>query len=295
MPSLRALLDSGHEIAAVISRPDARTGRGRALSPSPVAALAREAGLTVLTPTSVRTEEFLAELTDLAPEAAAVVAYGMLLPQPVLDVPTRGWVNLHFSLLPAWRGAAPVQAAIRYGDTITGATTFRLEAGMDTGPVFGVVTEQIAPRDTSGDLLARLAVSGADLLRATLDGLADGAVRPVPQAAEGISHAGKITAEDARIDWTAPALALDRLIRAITPEPGAWTDSPFGRLALGPVELTDVAGLRPGEIQVGKRDVLVGTGSVAVRLGTVTAPGKKPMPAADWGRGARPQPGTTLG
>jgi methionyl-tRNA formyltransferase len=295
VPSLRAVLDSAHEVVAVLSRPDAPAGRGRKLTASPVAALARSSGLTVLTPDSVSAPAFLAELTALDLEAAAVVGYGKLLPQPVLDAPMHGWINLHFSLLPAWRGAAPVQAAIRAGDELTGATTFRLAAGMDTGPVYGVVTETVRPADTTGQLLGRLAESGARLLVATLDGIADGSLQPRPQPAEGVSLAPKVTPESARIDWAAPALAIDRQIRSLSPEPGAWTDSPWGRLVLGPVHRTEVAGLAPGELRVERRRVLVGTGSDAVQLGDLTAPGKRAMPAADWARGARPDAGTVLG
>ncbi|WP_420124324.1 methionyl-tRNA formyltransferase [Nakamurella sp.] len=294
VPSLSALLESRHEVLAVVTRPPAPRGRGRALQPSPVGALAAEAGLPVLTPRSARDPEFAARLRELAPDAAAVVAYGALLPQAVLDIPPHGWVNLHFSLLPAWRGAAPVQAAIRAGDDITGATTFRLEAGMDTGPVYGLITERIRPDDTAGDLLDRLAGAGSRLLVATLDGIADGTVEARPQPADGVSYAGKVTVDDARIDWSLPAAALDRTIRALTPDPGAWTGSPWGRLVLGPVRPAGPSDLAPGELRAGKRDVLVGTATEAVRLSRVTAPGRKPMDAADWARGARPEPGTVL-
>ena len=294
MPSLAALLDSEHDVAAVITRPAARRGRGRALTDSPVAELAEKAGIPVLTPASARTEEFRAQLADIAPEAAAVVAYGALLPPPILSIPPHGWVNLHFSLLPAWRGASPVQAAIKAGDDITGASTFRLEAGMDTGPVFGVITETIRPTDTAGDLLERLAVGGAQLLLATLNGLADGTIQARPQPTEGVSYAGKVTARDAQLDWTAPATSIDRLIRSVTPEPGAWTDSPWGRIVLGPITLDERTDLRPGEIAAGKSEVLVGTATTAVRLGRLTPPGRRPMPAADWARGVRPAAGSGM-
>ena len=294
VPSLSALLDSTHEVVAVISRPDAPAGRGRKSEPSPVAALAREAGIELLTPATARAPEFVGALMDLAPDAAAVVAYGAILRQNVLDVPADGWVNLHFSLLPAWRGAAPVQAAIRAGDDITGATTFRLEAGLDTGPVYGVVTEDISPTDTAGTLLGRLAQSGSKLLVATMDGIADGSLTAVPQSADGVSVAGKITVADAEIDWSLPASAIDRLIRSVTPAPGAWTSAPTGRLGLGPVGLTDIHGLAPGEVEAGKKEVLVGTGSTAVRLGDVQPTGRKAMAAADWARGQRLEPGATL-
>jgi methionyl-tRNA formyltransferase len=294
VPSLAALLASEHEVAAVITRPPARRGRGRALTDSPVAELAGKAGIAVLTPASAKTEEFRAQLADLAPDVAAVVAYGALLPPPILAIPPHGWVNLHFSLLPAWRGASPVQAAIRAGDDITGASTFRLEAGMDTGPVFGVITETIRPADTAGDLLDRLSVGGAQLLLATLNGIADGTVQARPQPMEGVSYAGKVTVADARLDWSAPATGIDRLIRSVTPEPGAWTDSPWGRMVLGPVTVDDRTDLKPGELAAGKSEVLVGTATTAVRLGRLTPPGRRPMPAADWARGIRPAAGTVL-
>jgi methionyl-tRNA formyltransferase len=259
-----------------------------------VAALASEAGIDLLTPATATAPEFVSALTELAPDAAAVVAYGAILPQNVLDIPANGWVNLHFSLLPAWRGAAPVQAAIRAGDDITGASTFRLEAGLDTGPVYGVVTEKIAPSDTAGTLLGRLAVSGSKLLVATMDGIADGSLTAVPQPSDGVSLAGKITVADAEIDWSLPASAIDRLIRSVTPVPGAWTSGRSGRLGLGPVTLTDVERLAPGQLEVGKKQVLVGTGSTAVRLGNLQPTGRKAMPAADWARGQRLGPGASL-
>ncbi|MEJ7651202.1 MAG: methionyl-tRNA formyltransferase [Nakamurella sp.] len=295
VPSLQALIDAeGHEIVAVITRPDARVGRGRTLRPSPVAQLAESAGLPVIRAANARTPEFLDALAALAPEAGAVVAYGAILPQPVLDVPTHGWINLHFSLLPAWRGASPVAAAIRHGDHLTGASTFRLEAGLDTGPVFGTVTEAIGLRDTAGEVLERLSRSGAQLLTATLDGIATGTVQAVPQPADGISHFGKVVVQDARVDWTRTAVEIDRLVRSVTPEPGAWTESRWGNLGLGPVEPMDAV-LPPGALVAGKRDVGVGTATGAVRLTTVTAPGKKSVPAADWARGARPAAAERLG
>ena len=294
MPSLAALLDSRHEIPAVITRPDARRGRGGRPSPSPVARVARAAGIEVLTPMSARSPEFCQDLSRLAPDAAAVVAYGVLLPAPVLAVPRHGWVNLHFSLLPAWRGPSPVQAAIRGGDQITGASTFRLEQGMDTGPVYGVITEPIHARDTTGDLLSRLADAGTALLMATLDGIDDGTLEPRRQPVDGVSYAPKVSADDARVDWSAPALAVDRTVRSLTPAPGAWTASPWGRLVLGPVEPTSTPGLPAGMLSVGKREVLVGTATTAVRLGQLTAPGRRPMPAVDWARGVRPEAGVVL-
>ncbi|MEO8889474.1 MAG: methionyl-tRNA formyltransferase [Jatrophihabitantaceae bacterium] len=296
VPSLRRLLDSAeHEVAAVVTRPAARSGRGRRESLSPVASLADTAGLPVLAPQRPGDPEFLAELAALEPDCCPVVAYGALLPPSALAVPRLGWVNLHFSLLPAWRGAAPVQHAILHGDDVTGASTFLIEAGLDTGPVYGVVTESIRPSDTSGDLLARLAESGSGLLAATMDGLADGALVGVPQSSDGVSIAGKLNPADAQVDWTAPGRHVDRLVRACTPAPGTWTTFRGERLKLEPLRPCGANALRPGEIRVGKCGVFVGTGSVEVELGLVQPPGKRPMPAADWARGVRPAPGEHLG
>jgi methionyl-tRNA formyltransferase len=298
VPSLRALLESTrHEVAAVVTRPDAPAGRGRKLVRSPVAALADEAGIPVLTPRRPSDPGFLAQLTELAPDCCPVVAYGALVPRAALDIPRQGWVNLHFSLLPAWRGAAPVQAAVRHGDEVTGATTFLLEEGLDTGPTFGVVTETVRPADTAGDLLGRLATSGAALLLATMDGIADGTLRPQPQPSDGVSHAPKVTTADANVEWALPPLAVDRLIRSVTPEPGAWSTFRGDRLGLGPVApVTDaeLPVLKPGELHVEKRRVLVGTAAAPLQLGEVLPVGKRAMPAPDWARGARIEPGEQL-
>ncbi len=302
VPSLRALLaHPAHEVVAVLTRPQAPAGRGRRLSPSPVAELAGQAGVEVLSPERPSDPEFVRRLAELDVDCAPVVAYGALLREPALSLPRHGWVNLHFSLLPAWRGAAPVQHALLHGDDTTGASTFRISPGLDDGPVYGVLTERVRPGDTSGQLLERLAEAGAQLLVATLDGIADGTLRPQPQPAEGVSHAPKLTVADARIDFGRPALAVDRRIRACTPEPGAWTDFRDGRLKLGPVVIgsaAELAGgqeLAAGELLVGKNAVLVGTATAPVRLGTVQAAGRKPMPAADWARGLRLESGERLG
>lgn len=292
MPALRALLKSDrHDVVAVVTRPDAPAGRGRRMARSPVGALADEAGLEVLTPRRPSEPDFLARLSALAPDCCPIVGYGALVPRAALDIPRHGWVNLHFSLLPAWRGAAPVQAAIRHGDEITGASTFALEEGLDTGSVYGTVTEVIRPEDTAGELLSRLASAGAGLLVATLDGIADGIARPVPQPAEGSSYAPKLTAQDAHVDFHAPAFAVHRQVRAVTPAPGGWVSFRDQRVGVGPMQLTEGGGLAPGELQVAKREVLVGTATGALRLGEITAPGKRAMPAPDWARGARLEPG----
>jgi len=290
LPSLAALLASRHEVIAVLTRPDAPAGRGRALRPGPVKQLATERSVPVLEPSSPRDPALVAALRDLSPDCCPVVAYGALVPRPALDVPVHGWVNLHFSLLPAWRGAAPVQHALLAGDEVTGASTFLLEEGLDTGPVLGVVTEQVRPTDTSGTLLERLSHAGAGLLVATVDALEDGGLVPVPQPADGVSLAPKLVVEHARVDWTAPALRVDRLVRACTPAPGAWTTFRGRRLKLGPVRVTEVE-LPAGELH----GELVGTGTTTVRLGEVRPEGRGPMAAADWLRGLRPPPGESPG
>ncbi|MFE5486731.1 methionyl-tRNA formyltransferase [Streptomyces sp. NPDC056527] len=297
VPALDALLASGrHEVAAVVTRPDAPAGRGRRLVASPVAERAEEAGIEVLKPARPRDEAFLARLREIAPDCCPVVAYGALLPKVALDIPARGWVNLHFSLLPAWRGAAPVQHAVMAGDEVTGASTFQIEEGLDSGPVYGVITEDVRPTDTSGDLLTRLAFAGAGLLAATMDGIEDGSLKAVPQPAEGITLAPKIQVEDAHVDWKAPALRVDRVVRGCTPAPGSWTVFRGERLKLIQAALVpDRTDLTPGELSVGKNNVYVGTGSYAVELLWVQPQGKKPMRAADWARGVRIAPGEAVG
>jgi methionyl-tRNA formyltransferase len=291
VPSLDGLLKSGHEVAAVVTRPDAPAGRGLHVAPSPVAERAESAGIEVLKPARPGDADFLARLRQIAPDCCPVTAYGALIPQRALDVPARGWVNLHFSLLPAWRGAAPVQHAILHGDEVTGASTFWIVAELDAGPVFGVVTEPIRPSDTAGDLLARLAVSGAELLVATMDGIESGELIARPQPPDGVSLAPKITPEDARVRWSEPALAVSRRVRACTPAPGAWTELNGIRLKLGPfagIVADDHDGTPgPGELRVRGSRVLVGTGTQPVQLGDVQPDGRRRMPAADWVRGLR--------
>ncbi|MEU2505832.1 methionyl-tRNA formyltransferase [Streptomyces sp. NPDC007863] len=297
VPALDALLASGrHEVAAVVTRPDAPAGRGRRLVASPVAQRAEEEGIEILRPAHPRDEDFLARLREIAPDCCPVVAYGALLPQKALDIPAHGWVNLHFSLLPAWRGAAPVQHAVMAGDEVTGASTFQIERGLDSGPVYGVITEEIRPTDTSGDLLTRLAFAGAGLLSATMDGIEDGALKAVPQPADGVTLAPKIEVEDAHVDFAAPALRVDRVVRGCTPAPGAWTLFRGERLKLIQVApVADRTDLAPGELAVGKNNVYAGTGSYAVELLWVQPQGKKPMKAADWARGVRISPDERLG
>lgn len=295
VPSLRALIGSPrHDVLAVVTRPDAPSGRGRTVSRSPVGALADEAGIPVLTPARPKDPDFLDALRALKPDCCPVVAYGALVPRVALDIPVHGWVNLHFSLLPAWRGAAPVQASVRAGDEITGATTFLLEEGLDTGPTYGVVTEAVGPADTAGDLLGRLAVSGAALLVATMDGIADGTLDARPQPVDGVSHAPKVTTDDARVDWAAAPLAVDRLVRSVTPAPGAWTTFRGGRLGVGPVRAAAAPVLKPGELHVERRRVLVGTAGSPLELAEVRPVGRRAMAAPDWARGVRIEAGELL-
>ena len=301
VPSLQRLLESpDHEVVGVISRPDAVAGRGRKVSRSPIAELADVNGIEVITPRRMSDAEVADALARWQPDVGAVVAYGGLIPPDVLEIPPHGWINLHFSVLPAWRGAAPVQAAIAAGDETTGASTFLLEKGLDTGPVYGVLTETIRPTDTSGELLERLSDAGSTLLQSTLDGIAAGALSPVPQPAEGVSHAPKVEVDDARVRWDLPAHLLDRRIRAHTPAPGAWTTLGDARVKLGPVGLVGSddpsapKDLAPGRVVVTKKVVFVGTATDPVRLGWVQPPGKKQMPATDWARGARLDDETVL-
>jgi methionyl-tRNA formyltransferase len=296
LPTLRAVADSHHELVGVVTRPDAPAGRGRRLVASPVAELAEELGVRVLKPSHPKDPEFQAELKALEPACCPVVAYGALLPESALGIPEHGWVNLHFSLLPAWRGAAPVQRALWAGDEFTGATTFRIVRELDAGPTYGVVTERVRPTDTSGELLTRLAEAGAPLMVATLDGIEDGSLEARPQPADGVSMAPKLRVEEAELRWTDPALALDRQVRACTPAPGAWSTLDGERVKIGPVHPDpEAAPLAPGEVRATKSTVHVGTGSVPVRLGEVRPHGRKQMPAADWARGARLAPGARLG
>lgn len=288
VPSLAALHNAGHEIALVITRPDAPGKRGKTLIPSPVRVAAEGLGLEVATPDKATDPDFIARVRSLRADAAGVVAYGKILRPDLLAATAHGWVNLHFSVLPAWRGAAPVQRAIAAGDDVTGASTFLIEEGLDTGPVIGTLTERIRPTDTAGDLLARLADSGAPLLRDSLEALVAGSAAPVAQPHDGVSYAEKLSREDARVRWEMPAHVVDRAVRACTPAPGAWTTLPDGSVAkLGPVRPTDAPTTTPGLLQVDGSSVTAGTGSAPVALSWIQPAGKKPMEAAQWWRGQR--------
>jgi methionyl-tRNA formyltransferase len=284
VPSLDALVEAGFDVVAVLTRPDAPVGRKRVLTPSPVAARAAELGIEVIRAARVDAEA-TARIADVNPDVAAIVAYGGLVPPAALAVPRHGWINLHFSLLPAWRGAAPVQRAVMAGDDVTGAVTFLLEEGLDTGPVFGTLTESVGPEDTAGELLERLSRSGAVLLAQTLSAIGAGKASAQPQAGE-VSLAPKLTLEDGHLKWGHPALAISRQARGVTPEPGAWTVLDGQRVKLEPVRLRpDVTTLAPGALALHGKSVLVGTGSHAVELTRIQPAGKKMMAAADWARG----------
>jgi methionyl-tRNA formyltransferase len=284
VPSLNALVEAGFDVVAVLTRPDAPIGRKRVLTPSPVAARAAELGIEVIHASRIDAEA-IGRISAVNPDVAAIVAYGGLVPPPALRIPRHGWVNLHFSLLPSWRGAAPVQRAVMAGDDVTGAVTFLLEEGLDTGPVFGTLTETVGPDDTAGELLERLSRSGAVLLAQTLSAIDAGKAAALPQTGE-VSHAAKLTLDDGRLDWKHPALAIGRQARGVTPEPGAWTVLDGQRIKLEPVRLRpDVSGLAPGSLCVQGKSVLVGTGSHGVELTRIQPAGKKMMAAADWARG----------
>ena len=278
LPTLEALIASEHDVVGVLTRADARKGRGRTLHPSPVAAVARDAGLDVRTPATLKGEQaddVHAWIGALKADVAVVVAYGRLVPADLLEVPEHGWLNLHFSLLPAWRGAAPVQRAVIAGEEVTGACVFRLEEGLDTGPVYGRLTEAISGRDTSGDLLERLAQAGAPLVLDVLRRVEDGSVRPEPQEDALATLAPVLSSADGLIRWEDPALAIDRRIRGVTPAPGAHTTYLGSRFRLGPVTpVPEVTDLLPGQLRATKREVLVGTGGCAVRLGQVAPAGR---------------------
>jgi methionyl-tRNA formyltransferase len=296
LPALDALLASRHQVLGVLTRPDSPSGRGRRFTQSPVAQHALAEGIELLRPASPKDSGFLDRLRELSPDCCASVAYGALLPAHALDIPGAGWVNLHFSLLPAWRGAAPVQRALIAGDEITGATTFRIVTELDAGPVFALFTERIHADDTAGTLTRRLASRGGGLLVSTLDGIEDGSLQARDQDSRDASYAPKLTVDEAQIRWRQPAHLVDRLIRGCTPVPGAWTTSGDLRLKVGPTTpCAGVTDLAAGRVRISKSEVLVGTGTQAVALTTVQPEGKNVMPAPDWARGLRSPSWSVLG
>ncbi|GAA1487734.1 methionyl-tRNA formyltransferase [Brachybacterium sacelli] len=287
LPSLRTLLDSHHEVVGVLTRADAPSGRGRTLTPSPVKSIALEAGVPVLTPASLRDPSVQQQLRELAPDAAAVVAYGAMVPPAALDIPAHGWVNLHFSLLPAWRGAAPAQRAVLAGQRETGMSVFRLEQGLDTGDLLATASTTIGEFETSGELLARMAVDGAPVLLGALDALEDGSATPTGQDHAAATHAAKLSTAEAAIDWTLPAPQVSAHIRGMSPAPGAWTLLDGARTKiLGLEAAPEHDPLPPGQLEATRRQVLVGTGTDVLALASLAPAGKRPMRAADWARGA---------
>jgi methionyl-tRNA formyltransferase len=288
VPTLKALIDAGHEVVAVVTQPDAPGRRGRDLIPSPVRAAATELELPVHTPAKASDPDFVEHIAALQADVAAVVAFGQILRPTLLAATAHGWVNLHFSVLPAWRGAAPVQRAIMAGDDVTGASTFVIDDGLDTGPVIGTLTERIRSTDTAGELLDRLADLGSGLMVHSLEALVGGYAAPAAQPDDGVTYAHKLTRADAYVNWDLPAHIVDRHVRGVTPAPGAWTTLPDGTVAkLGPVRPRASSGLVPGQVRAHGDEVHVGTGSGAVALTWIAPAGRKAMNAGDWWRGAR--------
>lgn len=289
LPALEALDAAGHDLAAVVTRPDAPQGRSKRLVPSPVAAWASDHGIETLKPERAGDPSFLDRLRELRPDACPVVAYGALLPQEALALATHGWINVHFSLLPRHRGAAPAQRSIIERDAQAGVSVFRIVRELDAGPVFATLTRPLDGTETAGALLEELARSGADLLASVIGALAAGqAPDPVEQNAAGVTLAPKLSTEEARLDFGRDALTLDALARGCSPEPGAWTVLDGARVKILDTRLAhDDGELAAGQLRVEKRRVLVGTGDGALELVTVQPPGKKPMAAADWGRGLK--------
>jgi len=286
VPALRALLAGPHEVVAVVTREDAPLGRRRVLTPTPVAELAAEHGIPVVKANRLGpvTDDLLALRADLG----VIVAYGGLIREPLLSGPRLGWVNLHFSLLPRWRGAAPVQRAVMAGDRETGAAVFRLVPELDAGPVYAVQRRPIGAHETAGHLLDALAAEGAELLVEVVDGLASGTAVAVEQEGE-VTLAPKLTIDDARVEWSADAAAVDARIRGVTPEPGAFTEFDGQRLKiLDAAPARGTAPLPPGMLSARGGRVLVGTGGEPVELVLVQPAGRRPMPAADWWRGRPP-------
>lgn len=295
---LEALIIAGHEIACVYSQPPRPAGRGQKLTPTPVHAFAEARGLDVRTPKSLKKAEEQAAFAALNLDAAVVVAYGLILPQPILDAPRLGCLNMHASILPRWRGAAPIQRAIMAGDTETGIDAMLMEAGLDTGPVLASVRTPISPEDTAGTLHDRLASLAAELAPRALAGLADGSLKPVAQIEDAMTYAAKITADDQRIDWSRPAAETDCRIRGLAPAPGAWCEADLGQ---GPVRLkllfSELTNLHnpapPGTLLDDQLAVACGDGR-ALRLLKLQRPGGKPLDVRDFLSGSPLTAGTRL-
>ena len=293
VPSLTALADGPHEVVAVLTRDDTPQGRRRVLTPTPVAVEADRLGLRVVKARRI-TPEVTAELSALDPDLGVVVAYGALLREPLLGAPRLGWVNLHFSLLPSWRGAAPVQRSLMAGDVVTGAAVFQLVPELDAGDVFGQFTQPIGAHENAGHLLDSLAVSGAELLSRVVDAIADGDARAEPQAGD-VTLAPKLTLPDGELDFARPAQDVVNLVRGVTPEPGAFTTLDGARLkVLDAAIARDSPRLAPGHLERQGKLILVGTATEPVQLVTVHPAGRKAMAAGDWWRGRPADAATTV-
>lgn len=285
--TLSRLLDSAHEVVAVLTRPDAPQGRSSRLVPSPVADLAAVNGIEVLRPERSRDPELAGRLAELAPDCCPVVAYGGLIPSALLRLPTHGWVNVHYSLLPRWRGAAPVQQAILAGDQLTGVTVFELVEELDAGPVLAAAEYRLGELETSGEALLALTGLGAELLVETLDAIAAGTATAVPQPEDGVTLAPKLTVPGARIDWTRPAIEIARQVRADNPSPVAWTELDGERFRVLLARPAETSALEPGQVRAERRRVVVGTGDGDLELLQVQPAGRKALAGPDWGRGLR--------
>jgi methionyl-tRNA formyltransferase len=294
--TLSALVEAGHEVAAVYSQPPARRGRGQALRPSPAQAFAEARGVPVRTPASMRDPAEIEAFAALRTDAAVVVAFGQILPREVLEAPRLGSFNLHGSLLPRWRGAAPIQRAIMAGDILTGVQVMRMTEGLDEGPVLATATTRIGALDTAGTVHDRLAAAGAELMVRTLIDIAQSEALETPQVEDGVTYAKKIRAKEARIDWSRPAAELDRQIRGLSPFPGAWftlvSDKGPVRIKALLSRLEDAEGA-PGEVL--DPGLLVATGEGALRLLRVQREGRGPQDAEAFLRGLSVEPRTRLG
>jgi methionyl-tRNA formyltransferase len=284
VPSLRRIAASGHRIVSTITRTDSAQGRRAVLTPTPVALASHELGIALVKSNRLG-PEVTGEVSRLEPDLGVIVAFGALVREPLLSAPRLGWINLHFSLLPRWRGAAPVQRAIMAGDDVTGATVFQLVPELDAGDVFGRVTQSIGAHQSSGSLLDSLAESGAELLVRVIDSLADGTARSEPQVGD-VTLAPKLSVADGEIDWNRPAQTVVDVIRGVTPEPGASAIIDGTRLKiLDALIARGAARLEPGTLALVDRAVLVGTATDPVELVTVHPAGRKAMDAAAWWRG----------
>jgi len=291
VPALEALATAGHAIAAVLTQPDRPAGRGLGASASPVKQAAQRHGFMVLQPATLKDAAVQARLAELAPDAMIVAAYGLILPQAVLDIPRRGALNIHASLLPRWRGAAPIERALLAGDPVTGVCIMRMDAGLDTGPVLLRDALPITPQDTAGTLHDKLAALGARLLVAALDGLASGTLRPTPQSTEGVTYAAKIEKHETRLDWSRSAAEAERQVRAFNPVPGAGARAGGAELKIWRAEVVAARGAPGTVVAAGADGIVVACGDGALRLEELQRAGGRRLPAAAFLRGFPLAPG----